>query len=159
MSEITEREVTLLDCLPLMLEKLSMGAEVEFTAHGTSMKPLLHDSSVTISPAPNKLKLLDMPLYRRKNGQFVLHRVVRINRDGSYAMCGDNQIQIESPIFHEQVIGLVTSFDWDGVKTCCTDPCYIKYAKKRIARQKRLRIYYKVRGFGGKILRKLHLKK
>ncbi|MDD3400049.1 MAG: S24/S26 family peptidase [Eubacteriales bacterium] len=159
MSDVVEREVTLMDCLPIMLEKLKQGASVEFTAHGTSMMPLLHDSSVVISPKPDRLKLYDMPLYIRSNGAFVLHRIVRINKDGSYSMCGDNQTVIESPIYHKQVVGVVSAFDWNGVNTSVTDAAYLEYVKAHMKKQKRLRAYYGLRGCVGKILRKLHLRK
>ncbi|MDO4565486.1 MAG: S24/S26 family peptidase [Clostridia bacterium] len=153
------KHISLDDCLPLMLEKISEGSSFEFTAHGTSMLPLIRDSEVRISPAPAKLKLLDMPLYRRVNGQFVLHRVVGINRDGSYRMCGDNQLSIETPISHAQVIGVVTEFDWDGKRTAVSDKEYIKYAKRRLKRLLFKRAYFAVRRFAGKILRKMRLRK
>lgn len=159
MTQITQRDVALADCLPLIEEQLKLGSSVEITAHGTSMLPMLHDSSVTISPKPERLKLLDLPFYRRANGQFVLHRVVRINKDGSYGMCGDNQTLIESPITHDQIIGVVTAFDWNGKNTPCDDKEYLHYAKKRVKSQKRRGVYLRFRGLIGRILRKLHLRK
>lgn len=147
------------DCMPIILEQLSSGRSVSFTAHGTSMLPLLHDSEVTISPKPDRLRVGDMPLYVRANGVYVLHRVVRINRDGSYAMCGDNQFQIETPILHKQVIGVVSCFDWNGEKTACDNQRYLKYVKKRLRILPLKRGYYALRRFAGRILRKLRLKK
>ena len=51
-----------------------------------------------------------LPLYRRKDGSYVLHRVVNFGSDGSYTMCGDNQFSVEKGITDDDVIGVVTAF-------------------------------------------------
>ena len=50
----------------------------------------------------------DIAFYRRKNGQFVLHRVMRICSDGTYVMCGDNQCVLEKGIEPSQIIAYVS---------------------------------------------------
>ena len=50
----------------------------------------------------------DIAFYRRDNGQFVLHRVMRICDDGTFVMCGDNQTALEYGIKREQIIGYVS---------------------------------------------------
>ena len=49
-------------------------------------------------------------LYRRKDGSFVLHRVIDFQRDGSYVLCGDNQFYRERGIKDSDVIAVVTAF-------------------------------------------------
>ncbi len=54
--------------------------------------------------------LFDLPLYRRKDGSYVLHRVVNFGGDGSYTMCGDNQFAVEKGITDDDIVGVVTAF-------------------------------------------------
>lgn len=108
--------VNLCELLPIIEEQLAADNEVSFTPKGESMLPLLvpdRDAVVLKSP-PLKLKKYDLPLYRRTGGQFVLHRVVKVEKDGSYTMCGDNQCVREKGIKHSQIVGVVTSFSRNG---------------------------------------------
>ena len=75
-----ETSVRLAQLLPLMQERLAAGESVQFTPQGTSMRPTIYGGrdQVILSPLPPKLKKYDLPLYRRDNGQFVLHRIVEV---------------------------------------------------------------------------------
>ena len=110
---LLEHEYRLEDLLSLIREQLEAGKTVKFAPRGISMLPMLRQGidSVLLSPAPEKLKKYDLPLYRRDNGQFVLHRVVEVGE--TYTCIGDNQFVYEPGIRHEQVIALVTAF-WRG---------------------------------------------
>ena len=68
------------------------------------------DDTVVLSKPKGRLHLFDLPLYRRKDGSYVLHRVVNFGSDGSYTMCGDNQFAVEKGITDDDVIGVVTAF-------------------------------------------------
>ena len=83
----------LAELMPLICEKLEEGREVTFSPHGSSMLPLLKEGrdTVTLAKPAGKLKKYDIPLYRRENGQFVLHRVVRVG--DTYTCIGDNQFE------------------------------------------------------------------
>ena len=63
------------------------GGSMSFIPAGKSMLPTIRDKKdlVTISPA-NDIKKYDIVLYRRKNGKYVLHRVVKILNNNSYMM-------------------------------------------------------------------------
>ena len=93
-------------------EKLETGGLVTFNPKGTSMLPMLRDGddTVVLSKPKGRLHLFDLPLYRRKDGSYVLHRVVNFGSDGSYTMCGDNQFAVEKGITDDDVIGVVTAF-------------------------------------------------
>lgn len=131
MSEQTEPRTLSLEVLvPLLEEQLSLGREVRFTAYGTSMLPLLHNSDVILIPPPERLKKGDLPFYRRRSGQYVLHRVIGINRNGSYVLCGDNQHEHETPIFHDQIIGVVRTFFRDGAAVSVEDPRVKRYVRR-----------------------------
>lgn len=107
---MSERTVRLEELLPLMEEQLAAGQKVRFSPKGTSMLPMLRQGrdSVVLSPLPERLKPYDLPLYRRTDGQFVLHRVVKAEE--TYTCIGDNQYQLETGLRHEQMIAVVTAF-------------------------------------------------
>ncbi len=121
--------VNLAEILPIIKEQLALGKEVLFTPNGKSMLPMLTPGvdSVTLRAAPPKLKKYDVPLYRRDNGQFVLHRVVRVMKDGTYLMCGDNLLYKEWNIRHDQIIGVISNFTHNGKQYSCTDFKYRLY--------------------------------
>jgi len=48
-----------------------------------------------------------MVFYQRNNGQYVMHRICRVTREGFYIV-GDAQIDIEGPILREQIFAVVT---------------------------------------------------
>ena len=111
---MTERKIRLDDAMGLIREKLDSGHEVTFSPRGTSMLPFLKEGrdTVTLAPPPTRLKKYDIPLYRRKNGQYVLHRVVKV--DETYTCIGDNQFELEHGLRHDQMIALVTAFYRNG---------------------------------------------
>ena len=105
-----ETSVRLEQIMPLMQERLALGESVQFTPHGISMRPMLYGGrdQVVLSPVPEKLKKYDLPLYRRDDGQFVLHRVVRVGK--TYTCIGDNQFAYEPGVRHDQMIAVTTGF-------------------------------------------------
>ena len=108
----SSKEAQLKDLIDVIIEKLDSGGTVTFTPHGESMMPMLRDGEdvVVLSKPKGRLHLFDIPLYRRSNGAFVLHRVIDFDRDGSYVMCGDNQFRKEHGIKDSDIIGVVTAF-------------------------------------------------
>ncbi len=104
--------VSLNELYPLIHERLKEGQSVSLTITGTSMYPFILGGRdrVTLSPITGDLKKNDLPLYRRKNGAFVLHRIVRVEKDGSYTCCGDHQWQLEKGLRREQMIGIATEY-------------------------------------------------
>ena len=100
----------LADAIEVIEEILAGGGEFRMYPRGTSMLPLIvqgKDSVVLKRNFECGAKKHDIAFYRRTNGQFVLHRVMRVLEDGSYVMCGDNQTQLEYGIKREQIIGYV----------------------------------------------------
>lgn len=110
--ERATKTISLEAMYPVIKEVLDNGGTFSLTITGTSMYPFILGGrdKVTLSPVPEKLKKNDLPLYRRKNGQFVLHRVVKVCKDGTYTCCGDHQWQLEKGLRHEQMVGLATSY-------------------------------------------------
>ncbi len=92
--------------------------------------PMLREGkdSVTLSPITGRLKKYDIPLYIRDNGQYVLHRIIRVSSD-TYSCIGDNQYQIEHGVRHDQLIGVVTSFHRGEKIVKVTSPAYWMYCR------------------------------
>lgn len=109
-----DSNVRLEELMDVIHERLRAGESVSFFPHGTSMLPMLKDGKdkVVLSPLPEKLKKYHIPLYRRNNGQYVLHRIVKVGE--TYTMVGDNQYALEKGIRREQMIGVVTGVIRDG---------------------------------------------
>lgn len=109
-----DSSVRLAQLMPLMQERWAAGENVEFTPNGRSMLPMLCGGrdKVVLSPLPEKLNKYDLPLYRRDNGQFVLHRIVKVKE--SYTCIGDNQYGLEKGVRHDQMLALVTGFYHKG---------------------------------------------
>ena len=63
---------------------------------GGSMLPFLHHGDTVYLDLPGaSVKRGDILLYTRSNGQYILHRVIQTNPDGSLWMAGDAQQQLE----------------------------------------------------------------
>lgn len=121
--------VTLAELSPIMNEILKAGGDVSFTITGTSMLPMLYhrrDKVILVKPTSSLLKY-DLPLYKRDNAQFVLHRIIKVKKDGNYIMCGDNQVVKEDFIRPDQIIGVVKGFYRKGRYYDVSDPIYRLY--------------------------------
>lgn len=112
----------------VMKEMLENGGTVDFNPRGTSMLPTLrNDGDRVILKKFDKLKKYDLPLYLRDDGQFVLHRVHKVNADGTYHMCGDNQWHIEKNVRPDQIIGTVIKINRKGKVFSTNNPVYKIY--------------------------------
>ncbi len=122
-------KIHLEDYYPLIRETLDQGGTFSLTITGQSMYPFIlgNRDQVTLSPVPDKLKKNDLPLYRRSNGQFVLHRIVKVEKDGTYTCCGDHQWWLEKGLKHEQMIGLATAYVRKGKKLTNRNVWYKAY--------------------------------
>ena len=58
-------------------QELREGKTCVSTTVGDSMEPMLRNrkDTVIIKPVSGKLKRYDLPLYRRPDGKYVLHRI------------------------------------------------------------------------------------
>lgn len=107
---MTNGEFHLSDAIDVIEEILSGGGEFRMYPKGVSMLPFIvqgRDSVVLVRNFEEGAKKHDIAFYRRANGQFVLHRVMKVCKDGTFIMCGDNQTALEKGIKKEQIIGYV----------------------------------------------------
>ncbi len=88
-------------------EVLDSGGEFTLFPRGTSMLPLIvQDRDSVALVKAGTLRRGDIAFYRRTDGEFVLHRIIG-EKDGTFTMCGDNQLAPEYGIKPEQVIARV----------------------------------------------------
>ena len=113
--------------VPLFQERLTAGQQVRFSPMGISMLPMLREGrdSVVLSPAPERLCRYDLPLYRRDDGAYVLHRVTEAG--DTYTCIGDNQFIPEPGVRRDQIIAVVTGFRRNGRDHTVTEPGYRLY--------------------------------
>ena len=117
--------VPIQDIFPSISKKISEGGSVEMTVAGNSMRPTLLDRVSKVRLTAIKVpKRGDMVLYRRENGTFVLHRIVRTCHDGTIIFCGDSQYQFESGIRREQLLAVVYEFFRRKKWVSCDDLIY-----------------------------------
>ena len=88
---------------------------VSIPVSGNSMCPFLHPGDqVFLENHQGKLKKGDVVLFTRPTGQYVLHRIRKVNPDGSFIMMGDNQNWTEPVASAAQIHAKVTAVQRKG---------------------------------------------
>lgn len=136
---------------PILTSCLQDGQEIILTITGNSMSPLLrHRRDQVVLSAVNgeDLRPGDVPLYRRRNGVYVLHRVIARD-DGTrcefidssvvdstqsdgvirYTMLGDAQTELEHGIVPSQIVARAVSFIRRGKRVDCNSKSYRRYVR------------------------------
>lgn len=112
---------------PLIEEILAAGGTAEITVTGNSMYPMLkHRRSQVRLAAPGDIRIGDIPLYRRDNGAYILHRIVGMEGEVC-TCCGDHQWHMEKGIRTEQILAVVTGFKRENRWVSCENPIYRLY--------------------------------
>lgn len=138
----------------VILLQLENGGKANLVVTGVSMKPMLteHRDSVLLAPITAKPGPGDIFLYRRNNGQYVLHRLIR-NTDQGYLFCGDNQYTLEH-VAPEQLLAVVDSFTREGKRIFLTQSMYRMYVFMCVRLFCMRKCYIKIRRLLGRIHRK-----
>ena len=118
-------------------QELVKNGVIAFVPRGNSMWPTLKNKgqSVIVKLKTDKLKPMDVALYRRENGSNVLHRVMRTTKLG-YVMCGDSQFTLEN-VKEDCVYGVMAGFYRGKRYVEVTDPDYIEQVKTWYSNEKR----------------------
>ena len=110
-------------------EQLRTNGVYVSTTVGVSMKPMLRnrrDRIVLLPVGKERLKKWDLPMYRRADGKYVLHRIIDV-KDDHYIIRGDNTYMKEY-VRDEQILGYVSEF-YRGNRHVSTDEKgYRRYA-------------------------------
>ena len=127
------------ELIPILQEQLQSGGAARLGVTGTSMMPLLRNGkdSVLLCPA-DAPKKGDILLYRRKNGHYVLHRVVGLG-ETTLLCCGDNQWAKE-PVLPEQALAKVCAYYRGDKKHPVSGFCYWCYVNHLPLRRLCLRL-------------------
>lgn len=110
-------------------EEISESGRLVYTNVGTSMMPLLRQNRdlMIIRKPEGRCQRYDVPLYKRNDGKYVLHRILKVN-DDSYVLCGDNCRRREYGITDRQIIGVLSAVVRDGRTIPVSDWRYRVYA-------------------------------
>ena len=102
------KEVNIHEYLPVLIDIINSGKDVNLLVTGSSMHPFLchKRDTIIISKPSSPFKRGDMVFYQRDNGQYIMHRIHHI-KDHQLYIVGDNQVEIEGPIRVDQVFGII----------------------------------------------------
>lgn len=125
--ELQRRMIPMEALSELILLQLEKGGRANLTVTGSSMYPMLRNcaDSVELIPVTGRQKKGDIILYRRDNGQYILHRIIALTEEG-YICCGDNQAEKE-PVRQDQLLAAVEGFTRKGKVYTLGDPGYRLY--------------------------------
>ena len=143
------------ELMPLIREALASGRCVNFSPMGVSMLPMIRQGldSVTLAPVSRRLEKYDIPLYRRENRKYVLHRIVAAG--DTYTCMGDNQVVAESGLRQDQMIAVVTAFSRGGREIPVTDFRYRAYCRIWVGILPVRKLYSRVKGKLKRLLKRL----
>ena len=118
-------------------QELVKNGVIAFVPSGNSMWPTLKHKgqSVIVKLKTEKLKPMDVALYRREDGTNVLHRVMRAT-DSGYVMCGDSQFTLEK-VNEDCVYGVMAGFYRGKRYVEVSDTGYIEQVKTWYAHERR----------------------
>lgn len=107
--------------------QLQTAGVARLVVSGSSMQPMLRhrQDAVELAPVTRNLKKGDLILYRRENGNYVLHRILRAKGE-DLVCCGDNQYRTEK-VSARQALAIVTAFTHKGKTYLVTDKGYRLY--------------------------------
>ena len=113
LSEPPVKQVDTKAYLLAMCELIDQGNEVSIPVVGSSMTPFLGDGrdQVYVKAPERPIRKGDIVLYRRRNGDFVLHRVCKVHGKGDgavYDIVGDSQNRIERNVQRQQILAVAT---------------------------------------------------
>ena len=105
------REIDTAEYMNALCSIISKGKGVSSVVTGSSMAPFLisNKSWVYLEKPENKLSKGDIALYVRSNGDFILHRVYKVDGEDLYFV-GDAQSVVEGPVPYSCVKGVVTKY-------------------------------------------------
>lgn len=140
-------------------EVLKTQETAAFLTSGASMRPLLrtHKDIVVIKKAKHPLSVGDVPLYKKAGVEkLILHRIISVQKDGTYVTRGDNTYAREY-INPTDVVGVMVEIYRGGKYiNCATSKKYKIYVKiNRVFYPIRYVWKTKIRATLGKIKRKI----
>ena len=96
--------------LPVLMDLIRQGESACLTVTGNSMAPfLIHGrDQVSLCRPEGALRRGDIAFFQRESGEYIMHRICRVDGAGNYFLVGDGQQYIEGPVPPKQVFAVVT---------------------------------------------------
>ena len=114
--------------LYVLLETQLQYGSAQLTVTGSSMTPTFQGGRDMVRLEKDRpFRRGDVILYRRENGRYVLHRLMRVKEE-QLVCCGDRQTELET-IRPDQVLAVVTAFCRKGVWRDVKAPLYRLYVQ------------------------------
>lgn len=100
-----------------------------YSNKGKSMLPLIKEGRdiLVIKKETENIRKWDIVLVQRPSGRYLLHRIVKIHSDGTYTLCGDNNIIYDLGIKKSDIRGKLVSIITDGKENNLTSFSYRLY--------------------------------
>ena len=107
--------VSIEELIPVIRTQLENGGRAHLVVTGNSMHPTLRHCKdmVELVPLDREPERGDLILYQRKNGIYVLHRIVTKPENGCFICSGDHQWEPED-VCADQIIALVDTYIRNG---------------------------------------------
>ncbi len=110
-------------------EELLRSGQIVQPNVGDSMMPLLkqgRDLMIIDRKPEGRCKRLDAVLYRRPDGKYVMHRILKVRKD-DYVICGDNRCNKEYGVPDSWILGVLTGVIRKGKQISVRDWRYLLY--------------------------------
>ncbi len=93
----------------LMYEAFDDNLDFSFPINGSSMQPFLYKDDIVRLRKCHMAYPGDIVFYKHGDN-YILHRVVRFNKDGSYNIVGDHQTKCDLNVDSSMIIGVVVAY-------------------------------------------------
>lgn len=93
----------------LMYEAFDDNLDFSFPIKGSSMQPFLYKDDIVRLRKCHMAYPGDIVFYKHGDN-YILHRVVRVNKDGSYNIVGDHQTKCDLNVDSSMIIGVVVAY-------------------------------------------------
>lgn len=147
------------ELMPILQLQMETAGHAVLNVSGYSMMPMLHHrkDSVVLEQIKESPKKGDLMLYRRENGAYILHRILK-KKPQHYICCGDNQVAKEV-VEESQMLAVVTAFTRKGKRIPVDSKGYRLYVKLWVALHPVRWLYLGPRRLLGKLKAKLRHRK
>ena len=114
--ECGKRIVDIHQYIPVLQEIMEEGKAVSLTVTGNSMSPLLIHGrdQVLMCKGDGTWKQGDIAFFQRKSGEYIMHRICKVDQLGRCYFVGDAQNWIEGPIEPEQIFAKIIAVNRKG---------------------------------------------
>lgn len=137
------KQINMEELAPVIIETVTNGGVFRLYPKGESMLPTIKETEDSvILVKPEELNKYDVVLYRRDDGKYVLHRIVRVNKDNSFDMCGDNQYIFEKNVSRCNILAKVQTIYKKDVAVCACDKKHLTNIKFLYLKKLPKRLFY-----------------